>query len=352
MTKLAITGDVALSGIISRFSEAELRKRINLGEATGGEVFIINLEAPVADDGLKSVKSRGVKLHSNPQILDTFLKGNPVAAVTLANNHSLDYGYEGVQGTIGILDANNIPHTGAGYLKKHLDPAVFTINGVVHALLGYVHPGTNPYTETGLFINFYDRNDIISAIVAARTVAERVIVSLHWGRDYSAYPMRWQIEDAYAFIDAGADLVAGHHPHVVQPYEKYRGRYIFYSLGSTVFGDFIHRGRLRALPLKTKRGFVPLFTDLHAEPSFSGTRELKGNILIGESFDIERWSARMMGRTHFRNRCRAADYILNFKESVNDRLFDVLFGYYRNPARDIFSAGAIRNALAILGKKE
>ena len=85
-----------------------------------------------------------------------------------------------MQGTIGILDANNIPHTGAGYLKKHLDPAVFTINGVVHALLGYVHPGTNPYTETGLFINFYDRNDIISAIVAARTVAERVIVSLHW----------------------------------------------------------------------------------------------------------------------------------------------------------------------------
>ncbi len=352
MTKLALTGDIALSGIISGFSEAELRERINLGGATGGEAFIINLEAPVAYEGLKSGKSRGVKLHANPQTLDMFMKFNPVTAVTLANNHSLDYGYEGVQGTIGILDANNIPHTGAGFLQKHLEPAVFTINGVVHALLGYVHPDTNPYTEGGLFINYYDRSSIVAAIEAARAVAGRVIVSLHWGRDYSAYPMRWQIEDAHAFIDAGADLVAGHHPHVAQPYEKYQGKYIFYSLGSTVFGDFLLRGRLRALPLKTKRGYVPLFTDLHKDPSFSATRELKGNFLIGEKFDIERWSARIMRRTHFRYRYRAADYILDFKEAVNDRLYDVLFGYYRNPARDIFSAGAIRNAMKILGRKE
>jgi hypothetical protein len=352
MTKLALTGDIALSGIISGFTEAELRGRINLGGVTGGEAFIINLEAPVANEGLKSGKSMGVRLHTLPQTLNTFLEYNPVAAVTLANNHSLDYGYEGVHQTIGILDSNDIPHTGAGYHKKHLAPAVFTLNGVVHALLGYVHPDTNPYTESGLAINIYDRNEIISVIESARTMAERVIVSLHWGRDYSAYPMRWQIDDAHAFIDAGADLVAGHHPHVPQPYEKYRGRYIFYSLGSTVFGDFLLRGRLRALPLKTKRGYVPLFTDLRKDPTFSGTRELKGNFLMGENFDIERWSSRMMRRTHFRYRYRAAEYILNFKESVNDRLYDVLFGYYRNPARDIFSAGAIRNAVKILRKKE
>lgn len=351
MKRLALTGDIALSGILSEFSDAELRKRIDLREVTGGEAFIINLEAPVAEERMKSLKARGVKLRTQPHTLDAFLKANPIAAVTLANNHSLDYGYEGLLGTIRILDSNYVPHTGAGYLKEHLDPAVFTMNGVVYALLGYVHQDTNPYTESGLFINYYDRDNIVTAIDAAHTVAERVIVSVHWGRDYSAYPMQWQIEDAHAFIDAGADLVAGHHPHVVQPYEKYRGRYIFYSLGSTVFGDFILRGRLRALPLKTKRGYVPLFTDPGIEPSFSGTRELKGNFLTGENADIERWSARMMRRAHFRNRFRAADYFLNLKESVYDRLHDVLFGYYRNPARDIFSAGAIRNAMRILRKK-
>ncbi|HCM59961.1 MAG TPA: hypothetical protein DIS74_06245 [Bacteroidales bacterium] len=351
MIKLTLTGDVALSGIISGFSETELSERINLREVTGGGAFVINLEAPVADEGMKSDKSRGVKLHSNAHTLDAFLKHNPVAAVTLANNHSLDYGHEGVRGTIGILDANNIPHTGAGYLKKHLDPAIFSINGIVHALLGYVHPETNPHTEDGLFLNIYDRNDIVAAIEATRAIAERVILSLHWGRDYSAYPMGWQIEDAHAFIDAGADIVAGHHPHVVQPFEKYRGKYIFYSLGSTVFGDFLLRGRLRALPLKTKRAFVPLFADLHTDPSFCATRELKGNRLVAVQSDVRRWSGRVMKRTFLRNRSRAAGSILNFKEIVIDRLYDILFGYYRNPVRDIFNREAIRNALTILRKR-
>lgn len=348
---LALTGDVALSGIISGFSGHELIEKINLVNITGGGSFVINLEAPVADDGMKSDKNRGVRLHSSAHALEAFLKHNPVVAVTLANNHSLDYGYEGVHKTITILDSYKIVHTGAGYLKEHLDPALFTVDGIVHALLGYVHKDTNPYQEDGLYISLYNRDGIIAAVEKARSLAERVIVSLHWGKDYSSYPLRWQIEDAHAFIDAGADVVAGHHPHVIQPFEKYHGRYIFYSLGSTVFGDFHLRGRLRALPLKTKRSFVPLFTDLRADPVLRNMRELKGNSLVAEPSDVERWSIRMMMRTNLKDRNQAAAVFLDFKESVLDRLYDVLFGYYRNPVRDIFSTEAVRNALTILRRK-
>ncbi|HPR13492.1 MAG TPA: CapA family protein [Bacteroidales bacterium] len=352
MKKLAFTGDIALSGIISNFSEAELREKTGLGRAIPGGFSVINLEAPAADEGAMPQKKKGVILRCSPETLCEFLKHNPVAAVSMANNHSLDFGHQGIRGTIRILDSFNIPHTGAGYMKEHLEPAIFRLNDLRYALLGYVHPAANPCCDGNLFLNIYKRDEVITAIKNALALADRVVVSLHWGKDYSFYPLPWQTDDAHAFIDAGADLVIGHHPHVIQPFEIYRGRYIFYSLGSTVFGDFYLRNRLRALPLKTKKSFVPIFTDLRAEPALVALRELKGNRLVVESRDIKRWAARMMKWMRMKNRCRALSFIIDFKEKWIDKAWDVFTGYYRNPFKDLLSREALHNARRIMAGKD
>ncbi|HQG78679.1 MAG TPA: CapA family protein [Bacteroidales bacterium] len=352
MKKIVFTGDIALSGIISNFSEADSAEKLSISKFTDGGLAIINLEAPVAEEDAISNKRNGVVLRSSLNAMESFLIHNRIAAVTLANNHSLDYGFEGIKETISILDSFNIPHTGAGYLKEHLEPAIFKVEDTGYALLGYVHPDTNPFLEEGLSLNVYERERIIDSVRQSRKLADRVIVSLHWGRDYSKFPLPWQIEDAHIFIEAGADLVVGHHPHVIQPFEIYRGSYIFYSLGSTVFGDFYLRNRLRALPVKTKRSFVPLFTDLKEEPVFVPLRELKGNKLVVESGDIRKWSVRMMKWMRLKHRCRILSVIIDFKEKWVDKIWDVITGYYRNPFKDLFSREALKNAGRIMVGKD
>ena len=183
MNRLAFTGDIALSGIIASFSESELANKLSLWKATGECSAIINLEAPVAAENVLPSKKKGVVLRSSRNAFEAFLQHNRVAAVTLANNHSHDYGYEGMRETIGILDSFNVPHTGAGYLKEHLDPAVFRTEDTSYALLGYVHPDTNPYSNEGLLLNIYDRERITDSVRQSRELADRVIVTLHWGRD-------------------------------------------------------------------------------------------------------------------------------------------------------------------------
>jgi hypothetical protein len=351
MIKIGFTGDIALSGIISDFSEEKIKDYLSLGGIVGGTAFVINLEAPVAAAGMKSPKETGVRLHCSGEALTSFLKTNNIAAVTLANNHALDYGTEGLRETISILDSFKIPHTGAGIKTGHTEPACFDLNGISYALLGYVHSATNPYQDESLFLNIYQKEGILAEIAKAKLHADRVVLSVHWGRDYSSFPREWQMQDAHEFIDNGADIIIGHHPHVIQPYEQYKGKYIFYSLGSTVFGDFYMRGRLRALPVKTKRSFIPVFADLQSDPRITGVRELRGNKLTTSPQNIERWSEKMIRRSRSIARNKSRNFLVDLKERYADRVFDVIFGYYRNPVKDIFSSEAIRNGLKILRKK-
>jgi len=351
MTKIGFTGDIALSGIISSFSKARVMDQLCLRSIVGETAFVINLEAPVADTGTSPQKRRGVSLCTSGGVLTAFLEHNNIVAVTLANNHSHDYGYEGLSTTIQILDSFKIPHTGAGIKQEDLAPAVFMVNGISYALIGYVHPDTNPYCGKDLFLNVYNKEEVIAAIKQAKPLADNIILSFHWGKDYSAYPRDWQVSDAQQFINEGADIIIGHHPHVIQPFEKYKERYIFYSLGSTIFGDFYLHDRLRALPVKTKKSFIPVFSDLQSPPEFAHIKELKGNYLEGRSGNIENWSQKVMIRSRKRTRSALWRRVLDFKEVYLDRIYDIFFGYYRNPLKDIFSSYAIRNGLRIIRKK-
>lgn len=143
-----------------------------------------------------------------------------IEAVNLSNNHIYDYKQKGFNDTINALKANNIGYFSEGY-KLLKD-----INGVKIGFLGYM--GFNSNNEFLKKIKT-DINDL-------KSKGYIVVINFHWGAESQYKPMQIQKNIAHFSIDNGADLIIGHHPHVVQSIEKYKDKMIFYSLGNFCFG--------------------------------------------------------------------------------------------------------------------
>ena len=140
-------------------------------------------------------------------------------AVTVANNHTLDYGTQGREDTIANLEGAGIVVSGNGKL------GVFEKNGVKVGMTGYCFP----YTD--------GKKDISKDVKALREMGcQIVIASFHWGSEYREDFTGEQRSIGRAAIKAGADIVVGHHPHIVQGIERYEDSYILYSVGNLVFG--------------------------------------------------------------------------------------------------------------------
>lgn len=176
---------------------------------------IINLESVLADGGYSANK---LFTFRGPIAYTEIMTGSSVEAVTLANNHTADYGQEGYDSTVNAL-------TGAGIWFVEEDKTTLVT------------------TESGLTIGLYadsfyfNVSDIQKNVKSLRDQgAEIIICAFHWGTEGSYRPTADQKKFAQAAIDAGADVVYGHHPHVLQPVEEYNGGYIFYSLGNFSFG--------------------------------------------------------------------------------------------------------------------
>lgn len=339
MKKIGFAGDVALSGIIKDFDEQMIFANLNLDSLSKDTVFVVNLEAPAIMATTRPVKTKGVLLNTTPGILKTFLDQNSIACVSLANNHIFDYGIEGVRTTISILEQCGIPFSGAGYLKTHLEPAWFRFENEDIAMLSYVHSATNPFLGENLYLNLYSSDEISDKIKELKSLTNNIIVSVHWGTDYSNYPESWQVADARRFIECGASMVVGHHAHTIQPFEKYKNGFIFYNLGSLIFGDFFLEGRLRALRINTKRSFIPIFGNSFDNPSFVTTRELRGNKLIVTKRDIKGWSSRKNKILSLKQKSLIVSSLVRFNEKIMMRILDIIYGYYRNPAKEIFRKG-------------
>lgn len=192
------------------------------------DLTIANLEGVLTNHNKKPDKS-----HQNEPF---FFKGQPayaqilkegsVEAVNLANNHTLDYMEEGFAETVKHLKNAGIAAFGRGSKQ------VLTVKGVKVALLGYNLLGD---LEEGVEIEPF-KKQVQKDIKEANQQASLVIVSFHWGDEGSAAPNALQQEIGRMAVDNGADLVLGHHPHIVQKIEEYRGKFIVYSLANFVFG--------------------------------------------------------------------------------------------------------------------
>lgn len=195
-----------------------------------------NLEGPLSNEG-RPIKKSSLAMSS---IAIRALTEAGFNVVSLANNHVFDYGARAFHRTVELLEQNGIGHTGAGSnITEARLPAVVEANGLRVAFFAYgwpfmqcVRAGRRRFGTAPL-----DRRIILQDLTKARRQADVSIVSVHWGYERELYPLPSQRRLAHKLIDAGADLIIGHHPHVLQGIEMYGRGAIAYSLGNFCFAD-------------------------------------------------------------------------------------------------------------------
>lgn len=191
---------------------------------------IVNLESPIK--GKKpQTKINSLIFAAKPESVEALTDAG-IDAVTVANNHITDQGVEGFNETKTILDEKKIIYVGAADTpEKASEGKTISCGSMKVGLIGAAY-GTN-FPAEGVAAAALE--DIIPTIKNLKTTANYVIVFPHWGTEYNATPSPYQKELAHKYIDAGADLVVGSHPHVLQPVEIYKNKTIAYSLGNLVF---------------------------------------------------------------------------------------------------------------------
>ena len=206
--------------------------------AVGAEgVFLFNLETAIGQGG--TARQKRYLFQAPPEALLP-LRRFPHACAALANNHSMDYGPEGVLATLSCLDSAGIAHAGAGPTLEEAWAGVSldgSHGGVFVLSCGFDNEASSYSDLHGAAIAPVDPDRIGEAIRRHRSVAAAVVVMLHWGTEYATGFTETQRRIARSVVDAGADLVIGSGPHVLQGLELYHGSLICYSLGNLVFDD-------------------------------------------------------------------------------------------------------------------
>jgi poly-gamma-glutamate synthesis protein (capsule biosynthesis protein) len=222
---------------------------------SGAQIIFGNVEGPLTNRGTPE-QDKTFVFRSPPAKVGAALKAAGFNVVSLANNHTLDYGADGLVQTIEILDEANILHAGAGAdLRAARRPALMEVNGVKVATLAYsmtlpenFFAGPN---KAGTAFGHLEH--VRADIQAAREGADIVLVSFHWGQEGKTALRDYQMRLGRAAIDAGASAVIGHHPHILQGIERYKEGIILYSLGNFTFGSYSMKSARSAVAQLTFR---------------------------------------------------------------------------------------------------
>lgn len=209
-----------------------------------GDIAIANLECPLSTKGAK-LAQKDVTFRGRTSAA-IGIKNSGIDVVSLANNHALDCGPEALEDTISLLDKHDIGHSGAGMnINEAVKAAYFQAGEKKDKTVAFLaftplipagfYPGKQ---RAGIAPARPNIELVTNAIKEARKKADFVFCSFHWGVEYQDYPVQNQIDLGRLSIDSGADLVLGHHPHVIQGIELYKGKLIIYSLGDFVFDHF------------------------------------------------------------------------------------------------------------------
>lgn len=213
------------------------------------DIVFANLEGPLTHRGQPVVEKK-YKFRAPPEKVAPALKKAGVNIVSLANNHSLDYGEQGLADTITALDSNKIFHVGAGKnIFSAREPAIVIVNNTRVAFLGYslTFPEEFWAKKKSAGTAFGHEGYVKKDVAQASQIADLVIVSFHWGREVTTELRPYQISLGHAAIDAGASVVLGHHPHILQAVEQYKQGVILYSLGNYVFGSYSQKATRSAI---------------------------------------------------------------------------------------------------------
>ncbi len=302
--RLLFAGDVYLSdhvleaydaaggidGVLSQGYQAEIQ---------AADYFVTNEEFPFSTRGTPAPdKQFTFRVHPEKVKL---MQEMGIDLVTLANNHALDYGRDAMLDTIDTLDRAGIRHVGAGKnLAEARKPAIVELNGRTFAFIGAtrVYPEADWAAGTdsaGMFSAYDGGAQLAEEVKAAKQQADYVIAYVHWGIEREEMPNEVQKSIAHRLVDAGADLVVGAHPHVLQGIEYYQGVPIAYSLGNFVFGSSIPSTallqadvddagiRLRLIPGTSAAGYTRKLDDAEKIAAFyEKMRGLSSGVKIDE----------------------------------------------------------------------
>lgn len=197
---------------------------------SGIDIVSANLEGAVTDGGKHYPPEKTNDFAFEPESVKA-LEGYGFNFFNLSNNHFFDQGNAGLTETRDFLDDNGFFYSGS-HLRE--------INEDVYSI---IPAGSKKIAMLGLNITagMFDLDEARGLVEKLEKEADMTIVNIHWGVEYSGKQNQTQIDLAHSLIDAGVDLIIGHHPHVVQGIEEYEGRLIFYSLGNFIFDQYFSK---------------------------------------------------------------------------------------------------------------
>ncbi len=300
-------------------------------------VSVVNLEAPLCEATLPTASPSGSGLRGSPKVAD-YLKRLKVNAWGLANNHIRDYDDEGVRQTIENLQKRGLAWLGAGENSMEAEkPLEFKLNGIRIGLWAVAERELNlaSLTRPGAAQFCPERN--IARIQNLKKEFDFVVVYAHAGHEFTTVPSP-RIRDAYrAFVEAGADVVIGHHPHVVQGIERHGDGLIAYSLGNLVFDSpyvsayettdigFLlrldiekHRVKdVQVLPYRMGSDFLVAALTGEEKTAFGERLEALSEILQQEDEYQAEWEKNVQFRWETEYRRILTDFSKNFREQAN-----------------------------------
>lgn len=237
LVSLVAVGDVMLGrGVGVRIgANSPFYPFVSTQELTGeAHVAFANLECPLTSRGVPQV---GIALCARPEVAEG-LSYAGFDVLSLANNHSADCGELGLLDTLDRLGENGIAGVGVGRNAREVHrPVIVEAEGMRIAFLAYNHIQPR-YAGTGEAVYgpaWLEPAAVCDDVKRARDQADFVVVSFHWGNEYTLVPDAFQQEVARRVVESGADLVVGHHPHVAQGVAFLDGGFVAYSLGNFVF---------------------------------------------------------------------------------------------------------------------
>jgi len=237
----------------------------------GADIRFCNLECTAAAGGQPFPKPYSFR--ADPGLATDVLAAGGITAAALANNHTYDYGRPGLAETMKTLNTLHIAAPGAGIGRAGaIAPGMLECNGLRIAFVAYTCLTPEYYlpSDDKAALATFDEDTFAAELRMAKAQADVLVVSLHWGQEYADTVSPRQRKIAHAAIDASADLILGHHPHVMQPLEIYRDRPIFYSLGNCIFdrsGDHVAGGILARVRLAKNSATVERLLSFNLEDS-------------------------------------------------------------------------------------
>lgn len=262
-----------------------------------GDIVFGNLETSIAEG--RKVVSGEMLFRADPGS-EIALKDSGFNIVSLANNHTPNFGQKALLETFDYLNEAEVSYCGAGENSEEANqPAFIEKKGMVFAFLCYndndVVPSSYEAGENRAGTAFMNIKKMENAVYLAKGWADFIIVSMHSGTEYTEKINQSQSSFAHAAIDAGAEMVIGHHPHIIQKAEIYNGKYILYSLGNFIFDQmwaiYTREGMIAKIIFSSKGvekiEFTPVLIDDYSQPRIVEGEEAESPLEKLKFYDLQ-----------------------------------------------------------------